>query len=83
MMAYGQLYDCPELALLYPHHAGLGRESLATNYLIHGSTDRLHVRTVEVSQCEVGIVADLATMFQGLGGRASARSQLKSADGGL
>ncbi|MBE7728247.1 McrC family protein [Komagataeibacter sp. FXV3] len=64
MMAYGQLYACPDLLLLYPHHLGLGSGQFATDYLIHGSKDRLHLRSIDVAQREVGIVADLAAMFQ-------------------
>lgn len=64
MMAYGRLYACPDLLLLYPHHLGLGSAPFATDYLIHGSMDRLHLRSIDVAQHEVGIVADLAAMFQ-------------------
>ena len=64
MMAYGQLYACPDLLLLYPHHPGLGSGSFATDYLIHGTTDRLHLRSIDIAQREGGIVADLAHMFQ-------------------
>lgn len=64
MMAYGQLYACPDLTLLYPHHPGLGPGPFATDYLVHGSTDRLHLRSIDIAQREVGIAADLATMFQ-------------------
>ena len=64
IMAYGQLYACPDLTLLYPHHTGLGSGPFATDYMIHGSTDRLHLRSIDIAQREVGIAADLATMFQ-------------------
>lgn len=65
MMAYGHLYGCPDLLLLYPHHAGLDPRPFATDYLIHGSTARLHLRSLDLAQRELGIVADLATMFEG------------------
>jgi len=64
MMAYGRLYACPDLVLLYPHHTGLGPESLATNYLIHGSSDRLHLRSIDVTKPEGGVMADLAAIFE-------------------
>ena len=64
MMAYGQLYACHDLLLIYPHHLGLGSGPFSTDYLINGSTDRLRLRSVDVAQREVGIVADLAAMFQ-------------------
>jgi 5-methylcytosine-specific restriction enzyme subunit McrC len=64
MMAYGQLYTCPDLLLLYPHHFGLGSELFAKDYRIQGSMDRLHVRSIDIAQHEVRIVADLAAMFK-------------------
>ena len=64
MMAYGQLYACPNLILLYPHHLGLGSGPFATDYLIYGSMDRLRLRSVDVAQREVGMVADIAAIFQ-------------------
>lgn len=66
MMAYGQLYGCRELFLLYPHHVGLGLEPFATDYLIQGRTDRLHLRSVDVAQRELNIVAALGAMFHDL-----------------
>ncbi len=64
MMAYGQLYGCPDLLLVYPHHLGLGLRPFAKDYLVQGSTDRLRLRSVDVAQREVCIVADIAAMFQ-------------------
>ena len=63
MMSYGRLYDCPELVLLYPHHAGLGAGSLSKPYAVNNSADRLQLRTVDVAQGEAAIVAQLAGMF--------------------
>jgi 5-methylcytosine-specific restriction enzyme subunit McrC len=64
MMAYGQLYGCSDLVLLYPHHAGLGEARFAVDYRIHSSTDRLHLRSVDVARREIDIVADLAEQFR-------------------
>jgi 5-methylcytosine-specific restriction enzyme subunit McrC len=51
MMAYGQLYRCSRLMLLYPHHHGLGPGSLRVNHRIAaGDIDhRLELATVDVS----------------------------------
>lgn len=65
MMAYGHLYGCPDLFLLYPHHAGLDPRPFATDYLIRGSTTRLHLRSLDLAQQELGIVADLENIFGG------------------
>lgn len=64
MMAYGQLYRCADLFLLYPHHLGLGLEPFVSDYSIQGRTDRLHLRSVDVAQSETGVAVDLAAMFQ-------------------
>lgn len=62
MMAYGQLYDCPELVLLYPHHAGLGETVLTLPYRVSNSADRLHVRSVDVRLREPLILDQLSGM---------------------
>ncbi|MCW2338227.1 5-methylcytosine-specific restriction enzyme subunit McrC [Sphingobium sp. B2D3A] len=64
MMAYGQLYDCAELLMLYPHHAGLGDAPFSAGYTVHGSTDRLHLRSIDLVREEAAIVADLAALFR-------------------
>jgi 5-methylcytosine-specific restriction enzyme subunit McrC len=64
MMSYGQVYDCPELVLLYPHYAGLGESSLSKPYAIHNSTARLRVRSVDVMQGEADILANISKMFR-------------------
>ena len=63
MMAYGRLYRCNNLLLLYPHHAGLGEERFAADYTVHSSSDRLHLRSVDVTRDEANILADLAQLF--------------------
>ncbi len=49
MMAYGRLYGCSRLTLLYPHHFGLHHDAgvLASN-LITGSDHRLETATIDV-----------------------------------
>lgn len=49
MMAYGRLYACPELMLLYPHHASLGREGETGRYAIMGCDDVLRTATLDVA----------------------------------
>jgi 5-methylcytosine-specific restriction enzyme subunit McrC len=50
MMAYGRLYECPRITLLYPHHAELGELPLAVSHriAISGYNDRLDFATVDV-----------------------------------
>jgi 5-methylcytosine-specific restriction enzyme subunit McrC len=50
MMAYGRLYNCPRLMLLYPHHADLRqREGRIGRHRINGSEDWLATATIDVS----------------------------------
>lgn len=49
MMAYGRLYGCANLVLLYPHHAGLGIQELDIGYGVAASNDRLRVATVDLA----------------------------------
>jgi 5-methylcytosine-specific restriction enzyme subunit McrC len=50
MMAYGRIYDCPQLLLLYPHHAELSRpEGVMAMHNVTGSEDRLTTATIDVS----------------------------------
>jgi 5-methylcytosine-specific restriction enzyme subunit McrC len=49
MMAYGQIYRCGELTLLYPHHHGLknapGRQSM---HIVEGGSSRLMTTSVDL-----------------------------------
>lgn len=50
MMAYGRVYACPRLMLLYPHHDGLGSMPGETSrHDVLGSGDRLTTATIELS----------------------------------
>lgn len=51
MMAYGRLYDCPHLMLLYPHHGGLPPDPILQRYSIAmpGAQESLFVATLDVS----------------------------------
>lgn len=59
MMAYGHLYDCPRLTLLYPHHLGLpGEEGLQASNRVTGSDHWLETATIDVALAR-GIVERL------------------------
>lgn len=50
MMAYGRLYECPRLMLLYPHHDELGQsEGKLSQHRINGSFDILATATIGLS----------------------------------
>jgi 5-methylcytosine-specific restriction enzyme subunit McrC len=50
MMAYGQLYRCPQLTLLYPHHAGLeANEGLQALHRIASVDHWLGMATIDVA----------------------------------
>jgi 5-methylcytosine-specific restriction enzyme subunit McrC len=50
MMAYGQLYRCPQLTLLYPHHAGLAvAEGLQAIHRVASGDHWLGIATIDVA----------------------------------
>lgn len=50
MMAYGQLYQCGKLTLLYPHHRDAGcEEGLIGDYAVNSSEDRLDLFSIDVA----------------------------------
>ena len=51
MMAYGRLYDCPHVMLLYPHHSGLPPDAILQRYSISmpGAQESLFVATLDVT----------------------------------
>ena len=50
MMAYGRLYDCPRLTLLYPHNVGLScDEGLQVSRRVTGSDHWLETATIDVA----------------------------------
>ena len=50
-MAYGRLYDCPNVVLLYPHHGGLPPAPVFERYSIAqpGAPESLIVATLDVA----------------------------------
>ena len=51
LMAYSQLYDCPNVMLLYPHHADLPLDPLRSRYLIaeRDAEETLFVATLNLT----------------------------------
>ena len=51
MMAYGQLYCCPQLTLLYPHHYELGPAALRVSHRIAvaSTVNRLELATIDIA----------------------------------
>ena len=53
MMAYGQLYRCDRLTLLYPHHAALRQgEGLHARHQVTGSSQWLEIVSLDVGRGE-------------------------------
>lgn len=63
IMAYARLYRCPQVMLLYPHHAGLGAERLNAGYRILASEERLQVASVDLIPDEEAIVEQLSQLI--------------------
>ena len=51
LMAYGRLYECPDVVLLYPHHGGLPPDTILRRYSIAkpDAHERLVVATLDVT----------------------------------
>jgi 5-methylcytosine-specific restriction enzyme subunit McrC len=63
MMTYAQLYECPKVVLLYPHHRGLGEVELDRRYKIAGSDRRLWVASVALEFGETAVVERLSKLI--------------------
>lgn len=52
LMAYGQLYACPRVVLLYPHHSGLPDDRVLQRYSVAlpGAQESLFVATLDVTK---------------------------------
>jgi 5-methylcytosine-specific restriction enzyme subunit McrC len=64
MMAYNRLYKCPNLMLLYPHHAGLDSATMRGRYNIPESDDRLVVATINLAEDDGAQAAHLAALVE-------------------
>jgi 5-methylcytosine-specific restriction enzyme subunit McrC len=54
MMAYGQLYKCDRLTLLYPHHVAMNRrEGLHAAHQVTGSSYKLETATIDIGRGEM------------------------------
>jgi 5-methylcytosine-specific restriction enzyme subunit McrC len=65
-MAYSQLYDCPNVMLLYPHHGELPPDPICTRYAI-GAKDTeaiLSVATLNVTGSSRRHVEDLKRLTE-------------------
>ena len=52
MMAYGELYDCPDVVLLYPHNRELGDTLIKEKFYVkeYKSNKRIHIATIDVTK---------------------------------
>ena len=63
MMAYARLYQCRDVMLLYPHHAGLGVEALEAGYGMMEGDERLRIASVDILPGEAAVVQRLASLL--------------------
>jgi 5-methylcytosine-specific restriction enzyme subunit McrC len=63
MMAYARLYRCPEVMLLYPHHAGLGTYTLNAVYRILEGEEQLRVASVDLVSGEAAVIEQLSNLL--------------------
>jgi len=63
MMAYARLYECREVMLLYPHHAGLGPDALVAGYGMMAGDERLRIASVDLVAGEAAVVQRLAGLI--------------------
>jgi 5-methylcytosine-specific restriction enzyme subunit McrC len=65
LLAYGRVYNCPRIMLLYPHHHGLGPEAGVTGqYRVAGSDDLLLTATVDIAASLRDTVASLRDLYE-------------------
>ena len=52
MMAYGELYDCPEVILLYPHSRELGDTPIKEKFYVkeYRANKSIHIATIDVTK---------------------------------
>ena len=52
MMAYGELYDCNDVVLLYPHNRGLGQTPINEQFFVKefDGDKRIHIATIDVTK---------------------------------
>lgn len=65
MMAYGRLYGCHRLMLLFLHHGGLLAAGETGQYQVIGCDDELLIATIDVARTDV---EEQAAALCGIGG---------------
>lgn len=66
MMAYGQVYSCPRLTLLYPHHSGLGKDDgLLARHRLGADDAILSMATIAVDRAARSNHFGMDTLFAG------------------
>lgn len=52
MIAYGELYDCSDVVLLYPHNRELGQIPINEQFFVkeYGANKRIHIATIDVTK---------------------------------
>ncbi len=73
LMAYGRLYDCPNVMLLYPHHGDLPPQRIRQSYSIatSASDEKLIVATQDLTGAERdhrGALRELVLACRDIGG---------------
>jgi 5-methylcytosine-specific restriction enzyme subunit McrC len=63
MMAYARLYQCREVMLLYPHHAGLGDAALDAGYSMMEGDERLRIASVDLVAGKSAVKQQLAGLI--------------------
>lgn len=61
MMAYGRLYGCQRLTLLYPHHSEIGENAgrLSSHHVYRSAGDQLETATLDIAAGTANILAHL------------------------
>jgi 5-methylcytosine-specific restriction enzyme subunit McrC len=67
LMAYARLYRSPEVMLLYPHHSGLGAETLNVAYEILEGGERFRVASVDLMSGHASVVEQLSALILATG----------------
>ena len=63
MMAYGQIYQCPKLTLLYPHHNALGlKPGWQSMHLVQSGNSQLMTASVDLAEIKT-MKASLRTLI--------------------
>lgn len=63
MMAYGRLYRCTDLVLIYPHHPALGPCETLAGYTVNHCEDRLRVASIDIASEEMQIITRLRNLI--------------------